>query len=295
MRFIPEGFSVCAGFKALSRLALMSMTLLAASLLLLSKSVQAQTTPESLATRGFINLAVANEPPMSLLKPDGSIGGAVPEIIAEGMRRLGVPQTRGAAFEFAAMIPALLAGQVDSIGGALLINEDRCRAVLFSEPLVTLQVLILAPKGNPNRIDSIKSLVDNPNLKLIVVQGTGPAARANALGVRNTVVLSENLQQIEALRVGRGDATLIPEAVLAARPEIARDFDVVRPPESEFPMLLVAAAFRRTDTALRDRFDGVLAQMKADGTLARILASHKLPQAVLTAGKTRKGVSAACS
>ena len=271
----------------------------AASLFSAAMAMQAtpswsQTTAESLATRGYVNLAVVNEPPMSMLKPDGSVSGASPDLIAEAMRRIGVAQTRGAAFEFAAMIPALLAGQVDSVGGALLITEQRCGAVIFSEPLLTLQVVILVPKGNPNKITSVKAFVDNPSLRLIVVQGTGPAARVEALGVRNTVVLSENLQQREALRGRRGDATLINEAVLAARPEILKEFDLVRPPENEFPVLLVGAAFRKADVALRNRFDQALAQMKADGSVARIAGTYGLDTKLLGT-RTRASISATCS
>ena len=92
------------------------------------------STLEQAQERGAITIAIANEPPLTEVKPDGSLGGIVPDVVRAVVAKLDIPEVTGVVSTYDAMIPGLQAKRWDMIGAGLYINAERCEQVLFAEP-----------------------------------------------------------------------------------------------------------------------------------------------------------------
>src|SRR5439155_1566203 len=83
---------------------------------------------------GVINIGLANDPPASIINPDGSVSGQGPVTVQKIMAKLGVPKVHGIVATFGELVPGLQAGRWDMIGGVISVTKARCAIVQYTDP-----------------------------------------------------------------------------------------------------------------------------------------------------------------
>ena len=127
-----------------------------------SAPTSAQDNPklEQLKEQGFARVAIANEPPYTAVAADGKVSGAAPDVAREIFKRLGVPEIVASISEYGAMIPGLQAGRHDVVTAGLFMKPERCAAVVYSEPVLSINDLI--KKANDPNLEVVAPVVGAP-------------------------------------------------------------------------------------------------------------------------------------
>ena len=250
------------------------------------------STLEDAQERGTISLAVANEPPLTEVNPDGTLGGIVPDVARAVVKELGVDDVTGVVSTYDAMIPGLQAKRWDMIGAGLYMNAERCEQVLFADPDTVSEAGLVVPEGNPENISSYQDFADNPDLTLIVLSGSFEEDNARNVGVQDSqmVSLPDVPSGVDAVLAGRGDAfaSNVPSAEAVDKP----GFEVVVADDG--PLLASGVAFRQDDRELRDEYNAAYDKIKEDGTFAKIAKEYGF-DAELIMNTTREVVEPACA
>lgn len=255
----------------------------AVSLALLAGWVAAQAPARAedaltrLREQGFARIAIANEPPFTAVKPDGSVSGAAPDVARAVFKQLGVKDVVASVSEYGAMIPGLQASRFDAVTAGLFMKPERCRAVSYSEPILCDAEAFAVKKGNPKSFKSYADIAKDPQAKIGAPGGGTEERLALQAGVPRdrVIVVPDGQSGIKMLQDGRIDAYSLPVLSINDLLKKAADpgLDVVAPVQGA-PVSCDGAAFRKQDTALRDAFDKVLAEMKKSGEFAKIIEPY---------------------
>ncbi len=228
---------------------------------------------EELKEQGFARIAIANEPPWTEVKSDGQVTGAAPEVARAVLNKLGVKELVASISEYGAMIPGVQARRFDMVAAGLFIKPERCEAVAFSEPDLCDAEAFLIKKGNPKGLKSFADIASN-GAKVGVVGGGTEEKLAIEAGVprANAIVVPDTQSGVKMLQDGRIDVYALPVLSISDLMKKADDpnLEMFAPVENT-PIYCAGAAFRKQDTALRDAYDVVLAEMKASGEFAKIV------------------------
>lgn len=228
-----------------------------------------------------VKLGVASVAPSSYLTPDGELAGAEVNTTVEVLSRLGIDESsvEGTALDFSAMIPALQASQYDMLSSSLFINEVRCEQVAFTDPIFvgTYSIVTLADAfSDADRPETLEEVVAD-GLVLGLQQGGVQEGLARSAGVADDErVLLPNIRGVlDALSAGQVDAVLaVGIQIEYALTDEEQGTVVIGPVLEDAPLMGSGVAFRQEDTALRDEFNEVLAEVKADGTFDEIMAEY---------------------
>ncbi len=169
---------------------------------------------------------------------------------------------------FSGLIGALESGRIDTVANQITITPDRQAKFAFSQPYVYDGAQVVVKLGNEAEITGVESLrgrIVAVNLGSNFEQLLRELPFADEIDIRT---YESNIEQDTAL--GRVDA-FVMDRVSSAQ--------VIK--ESPLPLALAGSPFSeiqnalpfRNDaegTALRDRLDAALTEMKADGTLKAI-------------------------
>jgi polar amino acid transport system substrate-binding protein len=217
----------------------------------------------------------------------GDLTGAAPELAREVMRRLGVAQLDGISTPFGSLISGLQEGRFDLIAAGMFIIPERCQQIIFSDPDYCVQQAFLVAGGNPFAIQRYEDIAANPKVKLGVLTGAVEATQAADSGIppghiRRFDNPADLLIALRAARIDAAALTTISLANLAAQ----ADFDGVEVTESfthQGEPGCGAFGFRQEDAALRDEFNRVLAQMKKEGEVTRLVEPFGFAEAAQAA------------
>ncbi len=251
-----------------------------------------RSTLEQLREAGTVRIAIANEPPLTEVNPDGTLSGIVPDTIEAVMKRLRVPNVTGVVSTYDAMIPGLQANRWDLIGAGLYMNEERCKEILFANPDTVTQAAFAVKPGNPKQIDSYQAIADNSDLKLVVLTGSFEEAHARELGAGDDQLVSipDVPNAVAAVVAGRGDAFAANVPALDAVESDKFESVVV----NDGPPTAGGVGFRIDDKELRDAYDKAFDEIKANGTFERISAEYGF-DGKLAIETTRKEVEPSCA
>ena len=229
---------------------------------------------------GVINIGLPNDPPASIINPDGSVTGEGPEVVRMIMKKLGVAQIKGTVGTFAEMVPGLQAGRWDMIGGVISMTKARCAVVQYSDPFQFNGIEIAwFPDAVPQAPTSIGD-VGKRGLTVGFNAGSAYLALAKGLGVADDKALQfpDTAALLEALKTKRVQVILsdtgslnLTAAQVAKYPYQHLDY----PPDG--PFLAGAVAFRKTDTTMYNAFEKELKAMKASGEFDRVGAQFQFP------------------
>jgi len=230
-----------------------------------------------LKEQGFVRIGIANEPPYTAVKSDGTVSGAAPDVARAVMQKLGVGDVVGSISEYGAMIPGLQARRFDVVTAGLFMKPERCRAVAYSQPILCDAEAFALKKGNPLKLVSYEDIAKNPNAKIGAPGGGTEEKLALQAGVprERVIVVPDPQSGLKMLQDGRIDVYSLPVLSINDLLNKANDpsLEVVAPVKGA-PVYCDGAAFRKQDAALRDAFDKVLADMKASGEFAKIVEPY---------------------
>jgi len=244
---------------------------------LLGQPAAAEDTLERLRKQGFARIAIANEPPFTAVKPDGTVSGAAPDVARAIFKKLGVDDVVASVSEYGAMIPGLQARRFDVVTAGLFMKPERCRAVAYSEPVLCDAEAMAVKKGNPLNLQSYEDVAKNPDAKIGAPGGGTEERLALEAGVPRdrVIVVPDGQSGIKMLQDGRIDAYSLPVLSISDLLQKANDSNLAMvAPVKGAPVYCDGAAFHKDEVALRDAYDKVLAEMKASGEFAKIIEPY---------------------
>lgn len=236
-----------------------------------AKSVPA---PAKLTSAGTLTVGSdASYPPQEYIGADGVAVGFDIDIASELASRMGL-QLKVVNFKFDDIIPALNAGQFDTVISAMSTTEDRKKVVDFV-PYFEAGQAVLVKKGNPL---GIKTLDDLSGKTAVAEQGTveeqtlkdlnDKLGKANKPKV-NVLIYPNDTDAVDQLRVGRADATLHDSPVAAYYAKINPNFEVAI---ASFESAPEGIAVAKNNQPMFNAINTAITAMKSDGTLDAIKA-----------------------
>jgi polar amino acid transport system substrate-binding protein len=234
----------------------------AATSLIFSATAIAETTLERVQRTGEIRVGYANESPFAYTRADGTVTGESPEIAREVLKTIGVTKVDAVLTEWGALIPGLLAGRFDIIAAGMYVTPERAKQVLFTDPHYQIADTLLVAKGNPHKLNSYASFVENKKMKLAIMSGTAEYIYAREAGIPDSQIMQvpNNIAQLQAVRTRRAqaavgtDLTMKGLAVKGGKRVQTIDQFVDDPAHTGYGAL----AFRRDDQDLRNAVNGAL-------------------------------------
>lgn len=231
---------------------------------------------ESLKEQGTARIAVANEPPWTIVAADGKASGAAPDLARAVLQKLGIADVVPSVSDYGAMIPGLQARRFDLVTAGLFIKPERCAAVIFSEPDLCDAESFMVKAGNPMGLQSFADIASS-GAKVGVVGGGTEEKLAIEAGVPrgDVIVVPDPQSGTKMLQDGRIDVYALPILSISDLMAKANDpgLEMFAPVENT-PIFCAGAAFHKDDVALRDAYDVVLAEMKANGEFAAIVEPY---------------------
>lgn len=248
----------------------------------------AETTKDRILKSKTVMAGIHNSAPWGYLTPDGKAEGFNVDVIRAVFQPLGVTDITFVTGDFGALIPGLLSHRFDVVDSGVVITPERCKLVKFADPELTSIDALLVKKGNPKNIHSLAEVAKNPAVKLGGSRGSQQAKNAELMGVTgDQLQLFQNTEStISAAIAGRVDGVTFTSgtanAILqkpAAGDALERAQPYVGPvkPDGSPMVSYIGTAFRLEDGDLRDLYSKRLAEMKADGTIAKIMAKYGFP------------------
>jgi polar amino acid transport system substrate-binding protein len=248
-----------------------------------SSNTTSSSTPgndllSKLKAAGVINIGLANDPPASIINPDGSVSGEGPVVVQMIMKKLGVAQVHGIVGTFGELVPGLQAGRWDMIGGVISVTKARCAVVQYTDPFqfngMEIAWFSSAVPQAPTSIADVgkRGLITGFNA------GSAYIAIAKGLGVTDDHILqfpdtsalldALNSKRIQVIISDTGSLNLTP-AQVAKYPFQHLDYP------SDGPFIAGALAFRQADTGIYNAFQKEFRAMKASGQFDKIAAQFQ--------------------
>jgi len=205
---------------------------------------------------------------------DGQIIGYDPDIMAIIGPKLGV-KVQFIDTAWSGIIPALYAGKFDCIVSAMTITQPRAEKVLFSMPYADASNAILL-RADETRVKT----ADDLSGKIVGVQlGSAAAGIIKTFEAKLKAAAKPGYAEVkEYEHYPEAYQDLLNKRVDAVVNSRSTMMVVMRDAPGKFKMIggvsditaYFGMAFRKEDAALRDFINTELAQMKQDGTLAKL-------------------------
>ncbi len=204
--------------------------------------------------------------PHVMMTPTGEVEGFNVDLAHEIAARLGRPGVEIVDFEWNSIFSGLYARRFEFVIAPTTITEGRARRVLLTEGYLDTDPVFLRRRDAPV-LDDLEQLRGE---SVAVNNGSAydlwATDNAEALGFE-VLRYGKNADAVQAVLSGRAFANLVGESVAAwavrQNPAVRADYRIRA--ETAF-----AIAFRNDDAATRNRVEGILECLKAEGVLARI-------------------------
>jgi polar amino acid transport system substrate-binding protein len=218
-------------------------------------------TLDRLKQQGFARIAIANEPPYTKIKPDGTVTGAEPDVVAAVLKRMGVPEIEGVVTPYESMIPGLNANRWDIIAAGLFMKQSRCAQVAYSQPQLVSTESFAVPAGNPKGLTDVAAVKADPAVRVAVLPGGFEDGALKTAGVppAQTVNVPDGRSGIEAVQAGRADAFFLPTLSLNS---LKTEGIEITPPIQDVQQTGSGAGFRQKDEDLVAAYDRELKALK---------------------------------
>jgi len=208
-------------------------------------------------------------PPMGFKDKDNKIVGFDIDMAKEASKRLGIP-VEFKPIDWSSKEAELKSGRIDCIWNGLNITEDRKKNMLFSEPYMECKQLIFVQANSPIKgQDDLKG-------KVIGMQSASTAE----INLEKDPDFKKSLKEVKKypdcinammdLEAGRVEAIITDEIVGRYYMNQKPGKFICLDAKPVGPIGYFGIAFRKDDTALRDKVQKVLNEMKKDGTSAKI-------------------------
>ena len=229
-------------------------------------STEPTTPTDTDAEKTLIMGTSAGFPPYEYVADDGSYAGIDVEIATAIAEKLGA-KLEIKDMEFNSLISAVDGGAIDFALAGMTVTDERKESVNFSETYATGVQVVIVKEGS-----DIKT-VDDLDGKTIGVQAgtTGDIYCTDDYGQENVKQFAQGALAVQALLNDQVDCVVIdnePAKQFVAANEGLAILD------TEYAVEDYAAAFAKSNTALLDDFNKALAELKADGTIDKIIDKY---------------------
>lgn len=245
--------------------------LIASALALLATGIAQAQAPEWKKIRVGVE---GNYPPFSKLGPDGKLVGFDIDIAMAVCRKLGAECTL-VQQEWDGMMPALNAKKFDMIVASMTITDERRKAADFSDPYYDVPSRWVAKAG----AFKDHKPADLKGRKIIVLRNS-PRAKHVAELYKDSEVLLVNKETDVYLELvaGRGDigfgSSVVSSEAFLKKPEGKGFAQVGNTVRLDGGGGGVGIAFRKGETALRDKVNAALKAIKADGSYKKLADTY---------------------
>ena len=187
------------------------------------------------------------------------------DLSEEVAKRLGL-KLEFVSMGFDALIPATQSGNIDMIAAGINATPEREQALSFSDPYFNEGGFITIVRKDNTDINKMDDLA---NKRVGVQIGTVPVEMAKAIPGTDVKELDSNSNIFMELKAGTIDGAILDQAVAMyyLKQGADKDFKLVgegtKAPGTVF-------GFNKSNTALRDKVNGVLKEMREDGTYQKI-------------------------
>ncbi|GAA1217323.1 ectoine/hydroxyectoine ABC transporter substrate-binding protein EhuB [Prauserella alba] len=224
-----------------------------------------------------LRLAVANEPPYTVLKKNGELTGAEPDVAKAVLKRMGIDNIKGVQADYDSMIPGLDANRWDMVTAGLFMNKTRCARVQYSSPVLVSTESFAVPEGNPKGLTTVDDL-KNKDVTVAVLEGSFELKTAKSLGVDDAKLPTYPLapDALQGMRDGRVDGILLPTLTLEKLKEQKGGFEVTEPLEA-FPTTGSGAAFRPGDEEFFGNYNKELEKFKESNEFEKLMDKWGFP------------------
>jgi polar amino acid transport system substrate-binding protein len=219
-------------------------------------------------------VGLANQPPFSVINPDGSLSGLGPTLAKTIMTRLGVPELKGFPATYGDLIPGMRAGRWDFIAAALTITKPRCEQILYSDPILFDVGCFVSLKGRFTDADQPKSVKEVVERKLAVGTTAGGVRfrKVTAAGIAPDKLkqFPSDTGNIDGLLAKRIDVSYSSLSSLKNILKLRKlDLRMFYPVEDDTTHG-AALGFRKADTDLHDAFQAELRKIKSSGEYEKL-------------------------
>jgi polar amino acid transport system substrate-binding protein len=254
-----------------------------------SGSSSAPGTLGQLRSAGAIKGGVISNPPFSDVTSQGTFSGIAPDLAAAIFQKLNVPKINAVPATYANVIPGLDAKHWDFVDSALDITPERCKQVLFSDPISVVPMVALVKKGQASSVTSVKDAVAK-HMKFAEIEGGTGIDTVEAAGMPKSDIQSyPNLAaRAAAMNAGRADFTISSYTSVGADLKTLGSNWEATGPLPDAPIEVSAFAFRKSDGALRDAVNAQLKTMRENGEYDTLAKKYGFPTS--TENKTTAGM-----
>ncbi len=239
-----------------------------------------------LQDKGTMKIGIANEVPYGYEDESGNVTGEAPEVAKIVLGALGIDNVKATVVDFGALISGLKSGQFDMIAAGMYINADRAQQILFSDPDYCVGEAFAVPTGNPDDLSDFKSVVDNPDVTLAILEGAVEVGYADAAGIPDNQIelFSDVNAQYDALEAGRVDAVTGTYLTVKQQTDVLDGFETTEaftPVDENGKEVLGCGGFgfRNENQALRDAFNDKLNELQDKGELTDVITQFGFAQA----------------
>ncbi|WP_346016465.1 MULTISPECIES: ectoine/hydroxyectoine ABC transporter substrate-binding protein EhuB [unclassified Mesorhizobium] len=167
-------------------------------------SASAQSLLDKIKNAKAIRIGFSNEIPWAYPGENNEPLGFVNAMTIDILKRLGTTKVEPIVTEWGSLIPGLQAGRFDIITGGMFILPERCRNVLFTEPLGAFSDALVVPTGNPEELHSYQDVRDK-GLMFVTAAGWNAVNIAKKVGIADDKVMqvAGAAEVVQAVKAGR--------------------------------------------------------------------------------------------
>jgi polar amino acid transport system substrate-binding protein len=214
-----------------------------------------------------LRVGYTEEYPFAFRDASGRVTGEAPETARAVLTQLGVTDIQWVLADFSSLIPRLEEGDIDMIAAGMFATPERARRIDFSLPTIRVGQGLLVRAGNPKGLSSYDDPARRPDVVLAVLAGSVEKDYLGGLGIPEAQIFTvpDAATGVAAVTAGRADGLALTAPTVNL---LARDSNGQCQAAAPFVGPLAngrerkgqsAFGFRKADTALRERINGVLA------------------------------------
>lgn len=170
--------------------------------------------------------------------------------------------------EFDSLLIALQNGQIDATISGMTITEERKKAVDFTHPYYEATQVMIVKEGS-----DIKTAKDMADKKIVVIQGYTGEECVKDLGYKYEA-FKKGSEAILELKNGKCDVVVLDSATAMDYIGDNKDLKVIEDKEA-FEVEEYGIAVKKGNTELLNQLNEIIDSMKADGSLAKLVAQYQ--------------------
>lgn len=228
-----------------------------------------------------ITLGISPSPPYSSLDPStNKADGLDVEINEAALHWAGITKIRYEVMPFGQLIPAMLAGRINSIAANIHVTPDRLKAISFTGPAWWYGPAIVVQTGNPKHLDSFDSLKGKA---VGVIAGSAADEYLRSSGAEVTVFQTD-AEEFSGIGSGRVDGLVEDDVKVLdyMKHNPSSGLEIVQHVAVPEALIFGAGygyaryAVRKEDCSLRAAYTQGLAEARGNGAVSAILKKYGL-------------------